>query len=51
MHGLQTDRTASVVIRGHAFMQNRRRGHFELGFHSLPGLRVAAAFDELTQAV
>jgi hypothetical protein len=31
MRGLRTDRTASVVIRGHAFMQNLRRGHDELG--------------------
>jgi len=27
MRGLRTDRTASVVIRGHAFIQNLRRGH------------------------
>ena len=31
MRGLKTDRTASVVIRGHAFVQNLRRGHYELG--------------------
>ena len=24
----QTDRTATVVIRGHAFIQNLRRGHY-----------------------
>src|SRR4051794_33340186 len=29
MRGLQRDRTASVIIRGHAFMQNLRRGHYE----------------------
>jgi transposase-like protein len=28
MRGLKTDRTASVVIRGHAFIQNLRRGHY-----------------------
>jgi IS6 family transposase len=27
MRGLHLDRTASVIIRGHAFMQNLRRGH------------------------
>ncbi len=43
MRGLKRDRTASVVIRGHAFLQNLRRGH-ELGIHALPGLTVAAAF-------
>ena len=51
MRGLQTDRTASVIIRGHAFMQNLRRGHYELGVDALPGLTVAAAFDELARVV
>jgi transposase, IS6 family len=51
MRGLKRDRTASVVIRGHAFIQNLRRGHYELGVHALPGLTVAAAFDELEMAV
>ena len=31
MCGLRTNRTASVVIRGHGFTQNLRRGHYELG--------------------
>src|SRR5690349_16276829 len=30
MRGLQIDRTAQVVIAGHAFVQNLRRGHYEL---------------------
>ena len=30
MRGLQTDRTAQVIIAGHAFMQNLRRGHYEI---------------------
>jgi transposase, IS6 family len=51
MRGLQRDKTASVIIRGHAFMQNLRRGHYELGVHALQGLRAAGAFDELAQAV
>ena len=51
MRGLQTDRTASVIIRGHAFMQNLRRGHYELGGNARPGLGVAAAFDELAGTV
>ena len=49
MRGHKRDRTASVVIRGHAFMQNL--GHYELGIDALPGLTVAAAFDELAPAV
>ena len=52
MRGLRTDRTASTVIRGHAFIQNLRRGHYELGVDARhEGLRVAAAFDELTAAI
>ena len=52
MRGLKTDRTAAVVIRGHAFMQNVRRGHYELGADARNRhLRVAAAFDELSRAI
>jgi len=50
MRGLKTNRTASVLIRGHAFVQNLRRGHYEPGIEVAPALRLAAAFDEL-QAV
>jgi transposase, IS6 family len=52
MRGLKTDRGARVVIRGHMFIQNLRRGHYELGTESSSGhLRIAAAFDELTRKV
>jgi transposase-like protein len=51
MRGLKRDRTASIVIRGHAFIQNVRRGHYELGANARNDLRVAAAFDELAQAI
>ena len=48
MRGLRTDRTATVVIGGHAFIQNLRRGHYELGVEARHDrLRVAAAFDDL----
>jgi transposase-like protein len=49
MRGLKTDRTAQVVITGHAFMQNVRRGHYELGVEAEPRVRVLAAFNELTE--
>ena len=52
MRELRTDRTPSAVIGGHAFVQNVRRGHYELGVeagHVRP--RVAAAFEELTTAI
>lgn len=51
MRGLKTARTASVVARGHAFVQNLRRGHHELGIDALPVFRLAAAFDELRSAL
>jgi len=51
MHGIQTDRTAQIVIAGHAFLQNLRRGHYELGVDARPALRVAAAFTELAEAI
>jgi IS6 family transposase len=52
MRGLRTDRTASTVIRGDAFVQNLRRGHYELGVEArYVRLRLAAAFDELAAAV
>ena len=51
MRGLKRDRNASIVIRGHAFMQNLRRGHYELGTDALPGVIVPAAFDELAPAL
>ena len=52
MRGLKTDRTARVIIRGHAFIQNLRRGHYELGVEAICGqLRIAAAFDELASTI
>jgi len=51
MRGLRTDRSAQVVVTGHAFVQNIRRGHYELGHHAPPALRVAAAFTELAHAI
>ena len=52
MRGLKTDRTARVVIAGHAFIQNLRRGHYELGVEATAdNLRCAAAFDELNSMI
>jgi hypothetical protein len=38
MRGLRTDKTAQVIIAGHAFMQNLRRGHHELAVDAPPAL-------------
>jgi transposase-like protein len=51
MRGLHADRTAQVVIAGLAFVQNLRRGHYELGIDVHPALRVAAAITELARAI
>ena len=52
MRGLRTDRTAQVVMSGHGFMQNLRRGHYGLGVEARSRhLRVAAAFEELAEAI
>jgi transposase, IS6 family len=51
MRGLQTDGTAAVIIAGHAFMQNIRRGHDELGIDVPVRLRTCAAFNELAMAI
>jgi transposase-like protein len=51
MRGLCTDRTAQVIIAGLAFLQNLRRGHYELATETTRPLRVAAAFAELAQAI
>jgi hypothetical protein len=49
--GLRTDKTAQVVIARHAFIQNRRRGHYELAPDASPALRVVAAFTELARMI
>jgi IS6 family transposase len=51
MRGLKTDHGARIIIAGHAFIQNIRRGHYELGVDQTAILRVAAAFDELALAI
>ena len=51
MRGLRTDRTATVVITGIGFMQNLRRGHYELGVAMSRQFRIAGAFTELMHAI
>ena len=51
MRGVKTNRTASVVIRGHAFIQNLRRGHYELTVDTTPLFRLATAFEQLRPAI
>jgi transposase-like protein len=51
MRGLKRDRIARVIMRGHALMQNMRRGHYELGVDARARNRVAAAFTELARTI
>jgi transposase, IS6 family len=51
MRGLKQDRSARVVIAGHAFVQNLRRGHYELAVEAPATRRVAVAFDELATTI
>jgi len=51
MRGLKQDRSARVVIAGHAFVQNLRRGHYELAAEEPANRRLAVAFDELALAI
>ena len=51
MRGLKRDRTATVIVAGHAFVQNLRRGFYDLGTDFPPSLRLADAFAELAVAV
>jgi transposase, IS6 family len=51
MRSMKTDQSARIIIAGHAFIQNIRRGHYELGVDEPMTLRVVAAFDELALAI
>jgi transposase-like protein len=51
MRGLKQDHSARIVIAGHAFVQNLRRGHYELAVEEPANRRVAVAFDELASAI
>jgi IS6 family transposase len=51
MRGLKQLRSTRVITAGHAFIQNIRRGHYELGTEETVNLRVSAAFDELVIAI
>jgi transposase-like protein len=51
MRGLKHDSSARVIIAGHAFVQNVRRGHYELAVDEPASRRLAIAFEELALAV
>jgi transposase-like protein len=51
MRGLKTEAGATVVTAGHAFVQNLRRGHYEVAIDEPVHLRVVVAFNELAMAI
>ena len=51
MRGLKQDRSARIVIAGHALVQNLRRGHYELAVEAPVIRRVAVAFHELALVI
>jgi transposase-like protein len=51
MRGLRQEHSARVVIAGHAFVQNVRRGHYELAVEEPVKRRLAVALDELALAI
>ncbi len=51
MRGLKREGTARVIIRGHALMQNIRRGHYEFGVDARVHRRVTDAFTELAETI
>jgi transposase-like protein len=51
MRGLKQDCSAMVIIAGHAFVQNLRRGHYELAVGVPVVQRLTVAFDDLALAI
>jgi hypothetical protein len=51
MRGLKQDRSARVVIAEHGFVQELRRGHYELATEEPARRRVAIGFAELAVAI
>jgi IS6 family transposase len=49
--GLKRDQSALVIHRGHALIQNIRRGHHELGGDARSHRPVEAAFTELAETI
>jgi hypothetical protein len=51
MRGLKQFRSVRVISAGHAFVQNVRRGHYELATDVDPRHRLTTAFAELALVV
>jgi transposase, IS6 family len=51
MRGVKRLRCVQVIGSGHAFIQNLRRGQYELGLDVEPGRRLEPIFTELALAI
>ena len=51
MRGLKTFRSTRILATGHAFIQNLRRGHYDIATDAPVHHRLPAAFDELALAI
>ena len=51
MRGLKRHRSARIISTGHAFVQNIRRGHYELATDIPARHRLHEAFDQLTMTI
>jgi transposase-like protein len=51
MRGIKTMTGLRAVTAGHAFVQNLRRGHYEIATDQPPGRQLAIAFTELAKAI
>jgi hypothetical protein len=51
MRGLKTFRSARTLATGHAFIQNLKRGHYDIATDAPVHHRLLTAFDELALAI
>ena len=51
MRGLKRPRSARIIAAGHAFIQNLRRGHYDVVADEPPLARVRAAFDQVARCI
>lgn len=51
MRGLKRHRSVRIIGTGHAFVQNIRRGNYEIATETPTALRLAATFTELAAAI
>jgi transposase-like protein len=51
MRGLKRHRSARILAAGHAFVQNLRRGHYDIATEVPSRQRLHAAFDDLALAI